>query len=154
MENPGSVTLRNVLGRILTRLLVGSLPALAEFSAACTREVEAPSRARDWIEDHFAGLVELLVMQSLQLIASELITNAVDHGAGDIELCVAVHDRQARLEVTDEAVDCDVVIIPLDVDGVRGRGLRLVEAYSQRWGCKLVDNNTKKMVWAEIDLAP
>ena len=95
------------------------------------------------------------VVKALQLIASELVSNAITHGAGEIELCVAVHDRQARLEVSDEAVDCEAVLSwrderPSQPYPTGGRGLGIVEAYSDRWGCNL-DGDTKT-VWAEIDL--
>jgi Histidine kinase-like ATPase domain len=127
------------------------IPPIGEFSAVCVRGASAPSWAREAIEERFAGSLEPFVLEAMQLIASELITNAVEHSTGEISLCVAVHDRRARIEVTDGSADCEPIITPLgDELAAGGRGLRLVEAFSTQWGC--TPNGTQKMVWAEIDL--
>ena len=115
----------------------------------CTRDVNSPWLARTWVTEQLAGRVDVSVIDAFRLIVSELITNAILHAVGAIELCVAVHSGQARVEVTDEGRDCDVVVIPIASEE-HGRGLRVVDATADRWGCRPTDHG--KMIWAEIDL--
>jgi anti-sigma regulatory factor (Ser/Thr protein kinase) len=96
------------------------------------------------------------VQRVVELLASELVTNAVRHGATDPHesiLLRAVHvDSTVRVEVCDEGLthfDAD------DGDGndlmePGGNGLLLVEALSSRWG---VDRGRPKCVWFEADAA-
>lgn len=84
------------------------------------------------------------------LVASELITNAVRHGAGTVELRVLVEPDCVRLEVLDEG--SVVVRAPSQSpspSALGGRGLLLVEGVSQRWGSQ-VDASGRTLVWAEL----
>jgi anti-sigma regulatory factor (Ser/Thr protein kinase) len=84
------------------------------------------------------------------LVASELITNAVCHGNGDVELRVEVDGPTVRLEVLDEGhseVAAPVVAPPPLALG--GRGLALVREVSRRWGAGF-DAAGRTMVWAEL----
>lgn len=114
----------------------------------CTRDVNSPWVARNWVAQQLAGRVDASVIDAFRLIVSELITNAILHGVGTIELCVAARGGRARVEVTDESSDCDVVI-PIAPDET-GRGLRIVDANADRWGCRHTDHG--KTVWAELDV--
>jgi anti-sigma regulatory factor (Ser/Thr protein kinase) len=115
----------------------------------CTRDVDAPGNARAWVEENFANALDILVLEAVQLIVSELVTNAIRHARGEIELCVAVVGTTVRIEVTDESPDCEAVIVQMD-DALRpnGRGLRMVEAFSRSWGCRTGPD--RKVVWAEV----
>jgi anti-sigma regulatory factor (Ser/Thr protein kinase) len=86
----------------------------------------------------------------LLLVASELVTNAVRHGRGDIELRVDLSGPAVRLEVLDDghvALEEAVADPPALQEG--GRGLPLVSAVSQRWGAGF-DERGRTLVWAEI----
>jgi anti-sigma regulatory factor (Ser/Thr protein kinase) len=115
----------------------------------CTRDVDGPGNARAWVEENFGNELDVLVLEAVQLIVSELVTNAIRHAHGQIELCVAVVDTLVRIEVTDESPDCEPVMVQLD-DALRtnGRGLRMVEAFSRSWGCRT--GHGRKVVWAEV----
>ena len=115
----------------------------------CTRDIDGPSNARTWVAESFDTELDVLVLEAVQLIVSELVTNAIRHAHGEIELCVAVADRVVRVEVSDESPDCEAVKVPLDdMLGSNGRGLRLVEAFSKAWGCNI--GSHRKVVWAEV----
>ena len=117
----------------------------------CTRDVDGPGNARAWVEENFGSELDILVLEAVQLIVSELVTNAIRHAHGEIELCVAVVDNLVRVEVTDESPDCEaVMVVPMDDDGLRpnGRGLRMVDAFSRSWGCRTGPD--RKVVWAEV----
>jgi len=121
-----------------------------EYSMHCTRALATPARARSWIADNVASLLTDDALEAVQLVVSELVTNAIDHAHGEIELHVAVLDGLGvRIEVADGSPDCAVVAIPpARPDQVGGRGLRLVEACSESWGCRAGEN--RKFVWAVL----
>jgi len=86
------------------------------------------------------------------LVASELVTNAVRHGNGDVELRIDVDDKKAcvRLEVLDDGHV--KVTAPRRVPSptaVGGRGLHLVREVSKRWGSGF-DPAGRTLVWAEM----
>jgi anti-sigma regulatory factor (Ser/Thr protein kinase) len=84
------------------------------------------------------------------LVVSELATNAVRHGAGDMEVRVVPGIDQVRVEVLDDggaAVPEPPGAPP--IAGVGGRGLHLVRAMSQAWGTGF-DAAGRTLVWAEV----
>lgn len=88
----------------------------------------------------------------LLLVVSELATNAVRHGAGDMEVRIHPGPDQVRVEVLDDGgapVPEPPGAPPLDTVG--GRGLHLVRALSQAWGTGF-DVRGRTLVWAEVAL--
>lgn len=84
---------------------------------------------------------------TLVLLVSELLTNAVEHGAPPCGLRFGWHAGVLRVEVTDGAVESLPVVV-VNPDALRGRGLGLVEALADRWGIDVTDS--AKCVWFEI----
>jgi anti-sigma regulatory factor (Ser/Thr protein kinase) len=77
------------------------------------------------------------------LLASELVTNSVEHSGstgagGTVTVTVAAGDKVVRVEVTDRSGDGVPVLLPAagaaDGEAEGGRGLRLVDMLSARWG--------------------
>lgn len=90
------------------------------------------------------------VSDAVLLIASELVTNAVRHGDGDVELRIDVDDDNVRLEVLDDGHV--KVAAPRRVPSptaIGGRGLHLVREASNRWGSGF-DSSGRTLVWAEV----
>ena len=90
------------------------------------------------------------VSDDLLLVTSELVTNAVRHGEGEVEVRVEVGPGTVRLEVLDEGhvvVQEPPGIMP--VTGPGGWGLQLVRAVSQAWGSGF-DPHGRTLVWAEV----
>jgi len=85
------------------------------------------------------------------LLVTELVTNVVDHVGGEasFSLELEVSDGWLRVAVADGSSVLPVVR-ELDSDHPRGRGLRLVQAIAERWGCEEHDGG--KRIW--FDLAP
>jgi anti-sigma regulatory factor (Ser/Thr protein kinase) len=104
------------------------------------------SKLSDWGVPDDAGDVVVL-------LTSELVTNAILHGAPPVELVafplgdgagggvrVEVHDHAAgRVEQPRRTRD----------DALRGRGLRLVAALASRWGTDQLRGG--KSVWFEVE---
>lgn len=90
------------------------------------------------------------------LMASELFTNAVLHGSGDVGLVVDVCDDRLRLEVVDEggppADEGRRFVAPARPPPpqiVDGRGLAIVDQLSHAWGNRH-DERGRTVVWLEV----
>jgi len=90
--------------------------------------------------------------QVVELLASELLANAVLHGAGDesIRIDVDYTDTVVRVSVTDNLPQRPVVLHPEPI-APAGRGMAIIEAMSNRWGVEPRPSGGKT-VWFEIDL--
>lgn len=91
------------------------------------------------------------LLERLQLIVSELVTNSIRHarlGPSDsIGVNVAVSGASAKLSVADRGISFQPPSAPEPGDG-SGFGLFLVEQVSTRWG---VTNEEETTVWAELE---
>jgi anti-sigma regulatory factor (Ser/Thr protein kinase) len=82
--------------------------------------------------------------------ASELVTNAVIHGDGPISVRTVLDDSSLRVEVQDAAEDLPQRP-PVDSSRAHGRGLTIVDAFSEEWGCTVVQGATGKSVWFTME---
>jgi anti-sigma regulatory factor (Ser/Thr protein kinase) len=78
--------------------------------------------------------------------ASELVTNAVVHGRGPISVRTVLEPTALRVEVQDTASELPHRVTSDDTRD-RGRGLAIVDAFSQGWGCTVVRGASGKSVW-------
>ena len=108
-------------------------------------------RARKEVAEACAGLAPDLVATA-QLLTSELFTNALDHGEGDITLQVKRSPGEIRVDVQDSGPTQPRVrtVTPADV---RGRGLMILEALAQRWGVEPQPEGHGKSVWFTLRTA-
>ena len=63
---------------------------LTELSLSLSPEPRASRLARSGVRDRFAGVLGRNTMADLELVVSELVTNAFDHGRGHLHL--ELHD--------------------------------------------------------------
>lgn len=84
---------------------------------------------------------------SVELVASELLTNALLHGGGWAQLTVSPTAHGIRVTVADRERRAPVVAFASDAS-MTGRGLRMVSALSAEWGVTLRPEG--KIVWAEL----
>lgn len=97
--------------------------------------------------------VDGAVADSAILLVSELVTNAIVHGAPPVELRVCIPDDHLHVEVHDADREAAVHLpraASLPHERMGGRGLRLVDSLSSRWG--LDEDERGKWIWFEIDL--
>ncbi len=84
------------------------------------------------------------------LLTSELVTNAIRHGAAPVRLSAGLlHAVVLRVEVQDPTDHAVGVRTTTTVDDEDGRGLQLVEVLSSSWGWKPVSSGGKR-VWFEL----
>lgn len=94
------------------------------------------------------GMVDLL--DETEIIASELVTNAVRHGAGPITLHLAAPADRSSLRVGVHDSDGTRVPLPRSASprDTGGRGMQLIDSLAARWGCQV--DGTGKEVWAVL----
>lgn len=113
------------------------------------REVAEIPRTRHFVAEVLrrAGAA---VSDEVLLVASELITNAVRHGAGEGELRIMVEPDCVRLEVLDGG---HAMVSAPDENpspsALGGRGLLLVQGVADRWGSGF-EPDGRTLVWAEL----
>jgi two-component sensor histidine kinase len=90
------------------------------------------------------------VLELVLLLAGELVTNAVRHGAGPVAVSVAWDGGDVRVEVADESPRWPE-LKGVDPDSLSGRGLVIVDGLSSRWGVQAA--GAGKKVWFSLDLA-
>jgi anti-sigma regulatory factor (Ser/Thr protein kinase) len=104
---------------------------------------EARLFATDLLADLGASLIE-----SIQLMVSELATNAVQHGRTAFEVTVLRSGDRVRVEVTDDALGNPTMRSP-GPDEPTGRGLQIVNLLADEWG---VERRVRdgKTVWLTL----
>lgn len=116
---------------------------------------QSPGAARHFVTDTVGRLLTRPVSRAfcddLELVVSELVTNAVRAGSSVVIVAVALERGRVVLHVTDDAGGWPE---PREagVHDIGGRGLPLVSAVSAAWGVRL--SGAGKMVWAELPVPP
>ncbi|MCX5374144.1 SpoIIE family protein phosphatase [Streptomyces sp. NBC_00103] len=120
------------------RIATWELPADPAFVGEV--RASALGRLADWGLDEAAFAAELIL--------SELVTNAIRHGAGPIRVRL-LHDRTLICEVSDSSNTAPHLRRAASTDE-GGRGLFLVAQLSQAWGTRYLPQG--KVIWAECGL--
>lgn len=119
-----------------------SVRVVLPFHPAAVRE------ARSIVRRCGDGLTSDLV-DDAELLASEVVTNAVRHGGPVIELAVAVDAGSFTVRVSDGSVRLPAVRDDSDRDDPSGRGLRMVEQVAAEWGVD-PESDVGKTVWFRL----
>jgi anti-sigma regulatory factor (Ser/Thr protein kinase) len=86
--------------------------------------------------------------RQIEVAASELVTNAIIHGEGGIDVTIRHLADRLRLEVVDEGFDSQPIQIrDASTTGQGGWGLHLVEGIADAWGSDRRPGHT--LVWME-----
>jgi anti-sigma regulatory factor (Ser/Thr protein kinase) len=107
----------------------------------------APREARGQLRHCLADAqVSAAATDVLMLLASEVVTNALRHGAPPREMRVYQSGEVIRVEITDSSPVPPRRRTP-DADAPGGRGLWLLDSLALRWGFH--QDATGKCVWFE-----
>lgn len=89
-------------------------------------------------------------LQDAQLLTSELVTNALRHGAGLITMSVVRDEDDVTVRIADQGSQAPAMR-EHDVAAQAGRGLQLVDKLTTRWGVEpLGDGSEGKVVWFSV----
>jgi DNA-binding NarL/FixJ family response regulator len=111
----------------------------AELQSARTARKFVGAVLDDW---SCSGLVD-----SIQLLVSELVTNAVVHAKSEVEVALHLRNDRVRVEVVDAATEY-VHRRDAGEDEQSGRGMALTEALASAWGIDTLVAG--KSVWFEV----
>ena len=124
----------------------------AESAVAGTRlcypnETRSVSQARHAVQELLAAMGQESLSGTAALVVTELVTNAVLHTVGPVEVEVEPAGRGVRLRVYDTSPVIPVVLTA-SASAMTGRGLLLVRSLAHRFGFEPKPGG--KVVWAEI----
>jgi anti-sigma regulatory factor (Ser/Thr protein kinase) len=108
----------------------------------------APARARDFVASKLRtwGIDE--AFPDVELLTSELVTNAIRHAEGDVEVSIDHSQGDCvRIEVRDLSERLPVMR-PIETAREGGWGLHIVGRIATRWG--LEQRTGEKTIWCEI----
>jgi anti-sigma regulatory factor (Ser/Thr protein kinase) len=108
-------------------------------------EPTAAKKARDFLAELCCNRHEARVLEDAQLLVSELVGNAVRHGAPPIELEVRCAGGDALQVRVRDAAAGGPTPRAADADAEGGRGLALVDLLSDAWGTEPEPDG--KAVW-------
>ncbi|RVU19650.1 PAS domain S-box protein [Streptomyces antnestii] len=127
---------------------VQGLPAEAVGDWTLPREPKSVGRARELTRDRLTRWDLDALVDTTELLVSELVTNALRYGEGDIRLRLLL-DRTLVCEVWDAGLVQPRRRRARDTDE-GGRGLQLVGLLSASWGSRRTPRG--KTVWFELPL--
>jgi anti-sigma regulatory factor (Ser/Thr protein kinase) len=108
----------------------------------------AGALARAALRERFAGGLRRSTFADLELVVSELVTNAVEHGNGTVRVEVTQTDREVRGFVSDRGSGFDYELRAFGDTKASGRGLAIVNALVTQWGIR----RGSTQVWFAISL--
>jgi anti-sigma regulatory factor (Ser/Thr protein kinase) len=106
-------------------------------------------QARSAVREHAEGM-SADVVDNAELMVSELVTNAVLHGAPDVRLTVVAEEGALSVEVTDGSSRLPRTSAPSAMDDSSGRGLEIIELLSVAWGVDVDPAHPGKTVWFRV----
>jgi PAS domain S-box-containing protein len=108
---------------------------------------ESVREARRFVFEVLLG-VDPDVLDTAQLLVSELVTNAVLHAQTVVEVRLWADAARLHVRVTDRAPASSLLPRPVDPEASTGRGLQLVELLAARYGVDVLPDG--KTVWFEL----
>jgi anti-sigma regulatory factor (Ser/Thr protein kinase) len=127
---------------------------LPHESAIYQSDPVIPRSARDLAVSALAKWGLLTVRNDVELVISELVTNALGQGTLIVVLIVC-HPGTEEIEVAvwDNGPGLPQAQQP-DLDAESGRGLLIVEACSTSWGYRRGRDGVGKVIWARLGPKP
>jgi anti-sigma regulatory factor (Ser/Thr protein kinase) len=111
------------------------LTGIRKVRWAFTPILATPTRARRRLAEQLRLWgVTGLESESVLLVATELVANAVDHARSALELAVSFDGTAIVVEVHDESM-LEPRLQPINPTAARGRGLQMVDALAKSWRC-------------------
>ncbi|MFE7778648.1 SpoIIE family protein phosphatase [Streptomyces sp. NPDC057445] len=133
-------------------LLVAQLPAapLATAETELTAEPASVSSARAFLAESLVEWGCTQLSDDAQLLVSEVVTNAIQHGQGPVNLRIRLNSTELTVEVSDHSHHPPQPRLAA-ADDESGRGLILVDTLAGSWGMRPTDDG--KTTWFTLKLA-
>ena len=120
---------------------------MTSFELELAPERATVAVARRFVMDAVHRLGQDAVADVVELLTSELVTNAVLHAGTVLHLRVLRDDAAVRIEVSD-GQRAEPTRRRYSAEAATGRGLALVEALASEWGTRTDERG--KTVWCTV----
>lgn len=149
VDGAGTVSLYDTCGEAIA--VAAKDPVPRRLHQYLEPTAQAPRAARE-LAAHACWEWDLAeVATTAQVVASELVTNAVRHARTTVSFSVTLWGAQLRLSVRDWSSEPVRLRTPGESDE-QGRGLLVVDTVASGWGH--VSLGEGKVVWATLPVAP
>lgn len=124
-----------------------------QYAVTLPLHAAAASQARHEIRHQLASWQLADHLDTVELVVTELVTNAIQHGQPreTLPLEVTADDKRIRITVVDGSA-LRPVARQVEADETSGRGMHIVEELVDRWGTD-DDHEGGKLVWVEVNVA-
>lgn len=146
------LTARQLVDELLTlagviQLVDGALVTARRGLPASTASA---GEARRFVDDVLAQWDCQPILDDVQLLVSELVTNAVVHAGTEAQVAVRLLPDALRIEVVDHGAPTVPArpSMPRSEDAESGRGLFLVDTIADAWGVEEIEDG--KCIWFEV----
>jgi anti-sigma regulatory factor (Ser/Thr protein kinase) len=116
------------------------------------RKPESGFAARRWIREQSHIWLPGWKCDDLLIVTSELVTNAIKHGGGLIDVALTLAPPSLRILVHDQGRG-SVAMIDARPDDLHGRGLHIVAKLSEEWGTSADTTKRGNSVWATFRIS-
>jgi len=140
LQLPGAI-------RELSELATVAERALRVADTTLLRDTASPRESRRIARGALEGWCDPDVLDNVELLISELVTNVVKHAATDVDVRIAIGRTTVRIEVGDRNPTVPVMRNTA-ADEAGGKGMHIVHELSLRWGVQ--SRRTGKCVWFEV----
>jgi anti-sigma regulatory factor (Ser/Thr protein kinase) len=128
------------------RLLADDAEQSSSLTLRLPRDLAAGAAARRVVRTRFGRFLTGDTLDDVLLVISELVSNAVLHGTGDIELRLTYDGRRITGEVADDGAGFALPARRRPPGQIGGHGLRIVDSIASCWGI----HDRAAHVWFEI----
>jgi hypothetical protein len=111
-------------------------------------EPSSAAQARAFVSQHLLGHGMPHLVDDIELVVSELATNAMVHACTSFTVILCAFEESVRLEVLDGSPLEPSVVAARSLD-TNGRGVAIVQALRRDWGV-LSRKSGGKSVWAQF----
>lgn len=114
------------------------------------RDMQGVGRAREFLREWLHSVELAPLTEETELLASEVVTNALIHGDSDVSMDLRRYPNRVRVEVrdSDPHLALPVSISLAEDEAEDGRGLLIVSAIASAWGNS--PSGRGKTVWFEL----
>jgi len=128
------------------RVVAGHAERRSSLSVRLPRDPVAGAAARRVVRMRLGHFLTVETLEDVLLVVSELVSNAVLHGRGDIELRLAYDGSRVTGDVVDQGASFVRPVHRLAHGQIGGNGLHIVDRVASCWGI----NDDAAHVWFEI----
>jgi DNA-binding NarL/FixJ family response regulator len=122
--------------------------AISQFDSRFPPELRSAPSARRFVNEALRRWDCADLLDVVQLLTSEIVTNAIVHAGTALDVRVSLLTDRVRVEVHDFS-PADPEQRQADVEDTSGRGIALVDTLARSWG---TDRRPEgKTVWFEVD---